>query len=88
MNLVFNLNKFSNKILLSSFIILVFYMLFLTVPDYEFNNINNNNSKIDRFYFVISNHIGIHNGTIQPTSFRAKILTLCQMIISYSILII
>ena len=57
MNLVFNLNKFSNKILLSLFIILVFYMLFLTVPDYEFNNINNNNSKIDRFYFVISNHI-------------------------------
>ena len=88
MNLVFNLNKFSNKILLSFFIILVFYMFFLTVPDYEFNNINNNNSKIDRFYFVISNHIGFHNGTIQPISFRAKILTLCQMFISYSILII
>jgi len=79
MILVFNLNKFSNKILLSLFIILVFNMLFLTVPDNEFNN-----TIIDRFYFVISNHIGFHNGTIQPVSFRAKILTLCQMFISYS----
>jgi hypothetical protein len=88
MNLVFNLNKFSNKILLSLFIILVFYMLFLTVPDNEFKNINNNNSKIDRFFFVLSNHVGSHNGTIQPSSFRSKILSLCQMFISYSILII
>lgn len=88
MNLVFNLNKFSNKILLSLFIILVFYMLFLTVPDNEFDNVNNNNSKIDRLFLVLSNHVGSHNGTIQPISFRAKILTLCQMFISYSILII
>ena len=88
MNLVFNLNKFSNKILLSLFIILVFYMLFLTVPDNEFDNVNNNNSKIDRLFFVLSNHVGFHNGTIQPISFRAKILSLCQMFISYSILII
>ena len=88
MNLVFNLNKFSNKILLSLFIILVFYMLFLTVPDNEFDNVNNNNSKIDRLFFVLSNHVGSHNGTIKANSFRAKILTLCQMFISYSILII
>jgi len=79
----------TSKLYLSAFVILVFYFLYLTIPDSEFNNVTNENCKIERLYYTVTNHIGIReNDSLKPLSTRAKILTMVQIILSYTILLL
>jgi hypothetical protein len=89
MALVFDLKSITSKLYLSVFVILVFYFLYLTIPDAEFNNVSNQNCKIERLYYTVTNHIGIReNDSLKPLSVRAKVLTMAQIIISYTILLL
>ena len=89
MAIVFDIQSITSKLYLSTFIILVFYFLYLTIPDNEFNNVSNQNCKIERLYYTITNHIGVREGdSLRPLSTRAKILTMAQIIISYTILLL
>ena len=89
MAIVFDLKSMTSKLYLSAFVILVFYFLYLTIPDSEFNNVTNENCKIERLYYTVTNHIGIReNDSLKPLSTRAKILTMVQIILSYTILLI
>jgi len=89
MAIVFDLKSMTSKLYLSAFVILVFYFLYLTIPDSEFNNVTNENCKIERLYYTVTNHIGIReNDSLKPLSTRAKILTMVQIILSYTILLL
>ena len=89
MAIVFDLKSMTSKLYLSAFVILVFYFLYLTIPDSEFNNVTNDNCKIERLYYTVTNHIGIReNDSLKPLSTRAKILTMVQIILSYTILLL
>ena len=89
MNIVFNLKNFTTKIYLSIFIIIFFYLIYLTIPDSEFENVSNLNCKIDRIYYTISTHTGRRDyDNLKPRSLRAKILSILHMIIAYSIVIL
>ena len=89
MAIVFDLKSVTSKLYLSAFVILVFYFLYLTIPDSEFNNVTNENCKLERMYYTVTNHIGIReNDSLKPLSVRAKVLTMVQIIISYTILLL
>ena len=67
MNIVFDLKSMTSKLYLSTFVILVFYFLYLTIPDSEFNNVTNDNCKLERLYYTVTNHIGIReNDSLKP----------------------
>jgi hypothetical protein len=89
MAIVFNLKSITSKLYLSGFVVLVFYFLYLTIPDAEFDNVSNQHCKFDRLYYTVTNHIGIReNDSLKPLSIRAKVLTMAQIIISYTILLL
>jgi len=89
MNIVFDLKSLTTKLYLSFFVILVFYLLYLTIPDSEFDNVSTSNCRLDRLYYTIATHTGNKNIHILiPKSFRAKILSILQILIAYSILIL
>ena len=75
MNITFDLKNFNTKLLFSFIIILVFFFLYLTIPNSEFEN-STNSSILDRVFFTISCHTSKGNfGTLVPKSTRLKILT-------------
>lgn len=89
MAIVFDLKSITTKLYLSGFVVLVFYFLYLTIPDSEFNNVSQQNCNIERLYYAVTNHIGIReNDSLKPLSIRAKVLTMAQIIISYTILLL
>lgn len=89
MNIVFDLKSFTTKLYLSAFIVIVFYLLYLTVPDSEFNNVSKSNCKLDRIYYTIATHTGKRdNDTLKPVSLRVKILSILHMLLAYSIIIL
>ena len=84
-----NLNGIGMKLSLSIFMVVIFYLLYLTIPDSEFDNVSNQSCKIDRLYYAVTNHIGVReNDTLKPITNRSKMLTMAQIILSYSILLL
>jgi len=89
MAIVFDLKSINSKLYLSAFVILVFYFLYMTIPDQEFDNVPVFNCRMERLYYTITNHIGIRESdSLKPLSTRAKMLTMIQIIISYTILLL
>jgi len=89
MNIVFDLKSLTTKLYLSTFVILVFYLLYLTIPDAEFENVSQANCKMDRLYYTISSHTGLRNiDSLIPKSLRARTLSILHMLIAYVILIL
>lgn len=89
MGIYINLQSINTKLSISIFVIIIFYILYNTIPDNEFDNVTNQNCQLERLYFTVTNHVGIRESdSLKPVSSRAKILTMAQIIISYSILLI
>lgn len=89
MKLTFELGNFFTKVNLSLLILCVFFVLYLTIPDSEFENVKSNNSYLDRFYFTVSCHTGRRElDTYKPLSDRAKFLTIFHMLLSFTIIFI
>ena len=84
-----SLDDLSSKIYLSIFIMVVFFLLYLTIPDFEFDNIKKENCKISRLYYTVTTHVGSRTDDgLKPVSKRAKLLTMAHMLLSYSILLV
>ena len=89
MRIIFDLKDFKTKIYMSSFIIIAFFLFNLTIPDYEFDNISYANCKVDRLYYTIGLHTGIHGlNSLKPKSVRSKTLAIIHMLLAYSILLL
>jgi len=86
-NIIFNLAKIQTKLFISLIIVLVFYALYKSIPVKEFGK--NYISNFDLFYYTILNHMGIHyDKFLNPTSFRAKLLTMMHLICGYTIILL
>ena len=89
MRININLRNINTKLSISIFIIVIFYFLYNTIPDNEFDNITSQNCQLDRLYFTVVNQIGIREcDSLKPISSRAKILTMTQILLSYSIFLL
>ncbi len=89
MGIYIDIKGLNTKLSISIFVILVFYFLYNTIPDYEFDNVKNENCQIERFYYTVTNHVGIReNDSLRPVSSRARILTMAQILISYCIILL
>lgn len=88
MNITFELHNFFTKIYLSLLILIVFYILYLTIPDNEFANVKSGDPYLDRLYYSVSCHTGKQIDAYIPLSDRAKFLTICHMFLSFTILFI
>ena len=89
MGIYIDIKSLNTKLSISFFVIIIFYFLYNTIPDNEFDNVTNQNCQLERLYFTVTNHIGIREGdSLKPISSRAKILTMAQILISYSILLL
>lgn len=89
MKLTLELSNFFTKVNLSLLILCVFFVLYLTIPDFEFENVKSNNSYLDRFYYTVSCHTGRRElDTYKPLSDRAKFLTIFHMLLSFTIIFI
>lgn len=88
MRIVFDLKNFKTKLILSITILFAFYILNLTIPDSEFNNISQN-YYYDRLYYTVSNHTGLNGiNNLQPNSTRAKTMSTLHILLSFSLLLI
>ena len=87
--MMFNMSQISTKLYLSIITLVVFYILFLTVPDHEFSGYDGN--VIDSFHklhFTIRNHTGLGLGnTLNPISRRSKVLSILHGLMSFLIFI-
>ena len=89
MGIYLNLKSLNTKLSISIFVIIIFYFLYNTIPDNEFENVTNQNCQLERLYFTVTNQIGIREcDSLKPISSRAKILTMVQILLSYSILLL
>ena len=83
------MQNFITKINYSLIITIVFYLLYSTIPNYEFDGISKKESKLDRIYYTITTQTGFRTfDSIRPLSKRAKILTLVHIVMAYSILLL
>jgi hypothetical protein len=79
-----------NKIFFSLVILIVFYILYLTIPDNEFirTNSENDNIKINIIHFTIKNHTGLALGNrLIPISTRARLLSMVHGLMSFFLLL-
>ena len=88
MGISLDLSSLNTKISISFFLIIAFYFLYNTIPDSEFDNVSNQNCDLERLYYTVTNHIGIRESdSLKPISYRAKVLTMSQIILSYTVLL-
>ena len=84
--IIFNIAKLQTKLLMSFIVVIVFTFLYKTVPASEFGK--ETISNFDILYYSLVTHMGIqYNRFLDPLSVRAKILSMMQLIIGYSILL-
>jgi|APSaa5957512576_1039674.scaffolds.fasta_scaffold208227_2 hypothetical protein len=89
MRIIFDLKSFTNKIFISIFILSVFTLLYTTIPASEFGLENTILTILDRFYYAVSTQTGFRAvDTPNPITPRAKTLTLLQMLLGYSVLLL
>ena len=89
MRIVFDLKSFTNKVFISIFILSVFTLLYTSVPASEFGLENTTLTILDRFYYSVSTQTGFRAvDTPKAITPRAKTLTLLQMLLGYSVLLL
>tara|TARA_A100001015_G_C15030782_1_gene733117 strand:- start:2456 stop:2713 length:258 start_codon:yes stop_codon:yes gene_type:complete len=79
-----------NKIFFSLVILIVFYILYITIPDNEFirTNSENDNTEINKIHFTIKNHTGLALGNrLIPISTRARLLSMVHGLMSFFLLL-
>jgi len=86
MRIIFDLKKLNIKIFLTIVTIIVFMILYKTVPNDEYQI--ESNDYIDLFYRTFLTHIGLFPHEFKPKSTRAKLITIGHLIIAYCILLI
>ena len=89
MGIYINLKSINSKLSISIFVIIIFYILYSTIPDNEFDNVSKQNCKFERLYYTVTNQIGIREfDSLKPVSNRAKLITMAQLFISYTLFLL
>jgi hypothetical protein len=89
-DIIFNIKKLSTKIFLALISIMIFTILYVAVPNNEFTKKEEDNNKITLFdyvYYSVVSQVGVQSVLI-PVSIRTKILTMLQLFIGYTIILI
>lgn len=85
--IIFNLTKIQTKIFISFCIIIVFFVLYKTIPAQEFDK--EEISTFDLLYYTLLTHMGIHHTHfLNPLSIRARTLIMCHLILGYIIILL
>ncbi len=86
--ILFDTQKLKVKLFITFIIVAVFMVLYKTLPVEELGK-EGKLSSFDLFYYTVLAQLRvIDNKLINPTSFRAKMLTMMQLILGYSIIIL
>jgi hypothetical protein len=93
-DIIFDLTKMQTKIFLAFISIMTFSILYMALPKDEFKKIEHfekepkNISYFDIIYYSVLSQVGIQNVILYPKTMRATIMTMIQLIIGYSIILI
>ena len=94
MRLILNITSLSTKLFLVLIIISLFTVLYLAVPRDEFHKIEHYKdmdkeiTHLDIFQYSLLSQVGLNNIVLYPKTTRTKILTMIQLLLGYSMLMI
>ena len=89
MRILFDFKNFYNRFALASILIIIFFCLYQTIPDEEFENVKRPDDMFDKFRFSLANQTGVRDQeTIKPITRRAQLLSTIQIILGYSIFLL
>lgn len=86
--IIYNIGKTTTKLFLSFIMVMVFFFLYKTIPSSEFTVTNTTQTitNFQLFYYTLLTQMCMPVGLVFfPLSNRAKILTILQLIMGYSI---
>ena len=93
LRIIFNISKFQTKFFLAIIIIIIFTILNMAVPRDEFQKLPNFNgdekeiSYLDLIQYSVLSQVGIQNVILYPKSVRTRIMSMIQLFIGYSIIL-
>jgi len=91
--LIFDVSSLQTKLFLALTLITMFSILYLTVPRDEFHKIEHFSGQekdityLDLVQFSFLSQVGIQNVILYPKTIRARILTILQLFLGYTILL-
>lgn len=90
MAIIFDMQKMQTKLTMAIIILFIFTILYMWVPRSDFGIKNNNKeiTHIDMLYYSILCQVGTDNSIIYPITTLAKVLSMCQFILGYAIILI
>lgn len=93
MRVILNIASLSTKLFLVMIIICIFTVLYLAVPRDEFHKIEHYKEMdkeigyLDVMQYSLLSQVGINNVVLYPKTTRTRILTMIQLLLGYSMLI-
>ena len=90
MAIIFDMQKMQTKLIIAIIILFIFTILYLWVPksDFGIRGDTKEITHIDMLYYSIMCQVGTDNHIIYPISTLAKVLSMCQFILGYAIILI
>lgn len=90
MAIIFDMQKMQTKLTMAIIILFIFTILYLWIPKSDFGVMNDKKeiTHIDMLYYSIMCQVGTDNSIIYPISTLAKVLSMCQFILGYAIILI
>ncbi|QKF93828.1 hypothetical protein QKU48_gp0370 [Fadolivirus algeromassiliense] len=93
MRLILNITSLSTKLFLVMIIISLFTILYLAVPRDEFHKIEHYSGMekeityLDLIQYSLLSQVGLNNIVLYPKTTRTKILTMMQLLLGYTMLL-
>ena len=90
---IFDVSSLQTKLFLAMIIIFMFCVLYLAVPRDEFHKIEHFSDMekdityLDIVQYSFLSQVGIQNAVLYPKSIRTRILTMMQLFLGYSVLL-
>lgn len=82
--IIYNISKTGTKLFFSLIIMMVFFFLYKTIPPSEFGK--ENMTTFELFYYTLLTQMCMPVGIFFfPQTTRAQILTICQLLMGYTI---
>jgi hypothetical protein len=93
MRLILNITSLSTKLFLVMIVISLFTILYLAVPRDEFHKIEHYGGMekdityLDLIQYSLLSQVGLNNIVLYPKTTRTRILTMMQLLLGYSMLL-
>jgi hypothetical protein len=94
MTIIFDMKKMETKLIIALIILFIFTLLYIMLPKSEFGIISTYKnempeiSNIDLLYYSVQSQVGSGGNKIHPISWKTKVLTMCQLILGYAVILI